>query len=103
LVAAKAAAIGVIVLIIALATWAGMIFGVGVAAAVGIVGWLINGFAPLVSGLGWSKYLSLFYYYAGHDPLTQGVDIGDIIVLLGLTLLLTGLAMLGIERRDLRG
>jgi hypothetical protein len=48
------------------------------------------------------KYLSLFYNYAGHDPLTQGVDIGGIVVLVGLTLLLTGIAMAGIERRDLR-
>ncbi|MGI8557344.1 MAG: ABC transporter permease [Solirubrobacteraceae bacterium] len=146
LVAAKAAAIGVTVLIIALGTWAGMILGValggggislghitalalqvacfggatgalalavatgtgrqslatGIAAAVGILGWLINGFAPLVSALAWSKYLSLFYYYAGHDPLTQGVDVGGIVVLVGVTLLLTVLAMIGLERRDLR-
>lgn len=146
LIAAKAAAIGAVVVIIALGTWAGMIFGValagggitvghitalalqmacfgfaagavallvaaatgrrslatGVAAAVSIIGWLINGFAPLVSGLAWLKYLSLFYYYGGSDPLTQGVDIADVVVLVGLTLLLTALAMASLERRDLR-
>jgi ABC-2 type transport system permease protein len=146
LIASKAAAIGVVVLIIALGTWAGMIFGValggggisvghitalavqlaafgfatgalslaiaagtgrqslatGIAAAVGILGWLINGFAPLVGALNWLKYLSFFYYYAGHDPLTQGVSIGDTLLLVGVTLLLTFLAMAGIERRDLR-
>ncbi|MGO9973251.1 MAG: ABC transporter permease subunit [Solirubrobacteraceae bacterium] len=146
LVAAKAAAIGAVVLIVAAGTWAGMIFGValggggiglghitalalhlacfgfaagalalalaagtgrrplatGVAAGVAILGWLINGFAPLVGAVAWLKYLSFFYYYAGHDPLTQGVGIGDIVVLVGLTLLLTFLAMAGIERRDLR-
>jgi ABC-2 type transport system permease protein len=146
LVAAKAAAIGVIVLIIAVGTWAGMVFGValggggislghitalstqlaffgfatgavalalaagtgrrsfatGVAAGVGIVGWLINGFAPFVHGLAWLKYLSFFHYYAGHDPLTRGVDIAYIVVLAMCTLLLTVLAMIGIERRDLR-
>jgi len=46
----------------------------GVAAGVGVLGWLINGFAPLASALDWLKYLSPFYYYAGHDPLTQGID-----------------------------
>ncbi|HEY6398639.1 MAG TPA: ABC transporter permease subunit [Solirubrobacteraceae bacterium] len=146
LVAAKAVAIAVVVLIVAAGTCAGMIFGVAlggggislghisalavqlacfgfatgalslavaagtgrralataIAAAVGITGWLINGFVPLVSALGWLKYLSFFYYYAGHDPLTQGVDIGDIVVLIGLTLVLTVLAMIGVERRDLR-
>ncbi len=146
LVAAKAAAIAAVVLIIAFATWTGLIVGVAlagggitiahitaiavqlaffgfatgavaiavaagtgrrslaveVAAAIAIIGWLINSFAPLVGALAWLKYLSLFYYYAGHDPLTRGLDIPGIIVLGALTLLLTGLAMTAIGRRDLR-
>ncbi len=146
LVGAKAAAIAGVVLIIAVATWAGLILGVaiggggitiahisalavqlaffgfatgavaiavgagtgrrslatGAAAAVGVVGWLINSFAPLVGAIAWLKYLSPFYYYAGHDPLTQGVDITGVIVLGVASLLLTGLGMAGIERRDLR-
>ena len=53
----------------------------GTAAAVVILGWLINSFAPLVSAIAWLKYLTLFYYYAGHDPLTHGVDITGILVL----------------------
>jgi ABC-2 type transport system permease protein len=74
----------------------------GAAAAVAIVGWLINSFAPLVSAIAWLKYVSPFYYYAGHDPLTQGVDILGVIVLGVVTLVLTALGMAGIERRDLR-
>lgn len=74
----------------------------GVAAAVGVLGWLVNSFAPLVSGLGWLKYLSPFYYYAGRDPLTQGVDVTGIVVLGTLTAVLTAVAMMSIERRDLR-
>jgi ABC-2 type transport system permease protein len=69
---------------------------------VAILGWLINGFAPLVSDLGWLKYLSLFYYYDGNDPLTQGVSIADIIVLGIVALLLTAVAAVAIEHRDLR-
>lgn len=146
LVAAKAAAIGAIVTLIAFATWIGLIVGVavggggitlahmtalavqlaffgfatgalaialgagigrrslatGVAAAVAILGWLINSFAPLVSGLDWLKYLSPFYYYAGHDPLARGVDVVGVVVLGVVTLVLTALGMIGIERRDLR-
>lgn len=75
----------------------------GVAAGVGVVGWLINGFAPLVSALAWLKYLSPFYYYAGHDPLTQGTDVGDLAVLGVVTVALVAVAMLAFERRDLRG
>ncbi len=146
LIASKAAAIGAVVLIIALATWIGLIVGValggggiaighmaalavqlaffgfatgavaialgagngrrstasGVAAAVAIVGWLINSFAPLVSALAWLKYVSLFYYYAGRDPLTRGVYVPGIIVLGVVTVVLTAIAMVGIDRRDLR-
>ncbi len=75
----------------------------GVAAGVGVLGWLINGFAPLVSALDWLKYLSPFYYYAGHDPLTQGIDAGDLLVLGAVAVVVTALAMLTFERRDLRG
>jgi len=74
----------------------------GGAAGVAIVGWLINGFAPLVGALDWLKYLSPFYYYAGHDPLTGGVDVGGLVVLGVVALVLTALGMAGIERRDLR-
>ena len=147
LVAAKAGAIAVLVVMIAVAAWVGLLIGValggggiglghtvafavhlaffglaigavalaiaagtgrralagGVAAAVGIIGWLINGFAPLVRALDWLKYLSPFYYYAGHDPLTQGIDPGDLAVLGGVAVVLAVVAMLAFERRDLRG
>jgi ABC-2 type transport system permease protein len=75
----------------------------GIAAAVAIVGWLINSFAPLLSAIAWLKYLSPFYYYAGHDPLTQGIYLPGVIVLGVVTVVLTIIATLGIDRRDLRG
>lgn len=75
----------------------------GVAAGVGVVGWLINGFAPLVGALDWLKYLSPFYYYAGHDPLSRGVDPVDLLVLGAGAVALTALGLLAFERRDLRG
>jgi ABC-2 type transport system permease protein len=146
LIAAKAAAVGGVVLIVAVAAWVGMILGVaaggggisvehitaftiqlgffglasgalalalgastgrpsltvGVSAAVLIAGWLINGFAPLVDATDWLKYLSLFYYYNGHDPLSNGLQLGGIIVLAASTLVLVAVALVGIDRRDLR-
>ena len=38
-------------------------------------------FRPARSGVAWLKYLALFYYYAGHDPLAHGVDITGLVVL----------------------
>jgi ABC-2 type transport system permease protein len=57
----------------------------------------------LVGALDWLKYVSPFYYYAGHDPLTQGIGIGDLVVLGAIAVVLTALAMASFERRDLRG
>ncbi len=74
----------------------------GVAAGVGIVGWLINGFVPLVGGISWLKYVSPFYYYAGHDPLTRGIDVIDLVVLGVTAAALSAVAVLSLERRDLR-
>lgn len=75
----------------------------GGAAAVGLLGFLVNGFAPFVGGLDWLKYLSPFYYYAGHDPLGQGVDLTDLAILAVAGLILVVVAVLGFGRRDLRG
>ena len=67
-----------------------------------MVGFLINGLAPLVDGLDWLKYLSPFYYYSGHDPLTNGVDVGGLVVLGVAALVFTVVAVAGLRRRDLR-
>jgi ABC-2 type transport system permease protein len=75
----------------------------GVSAGVAVLGWLINSFAPLVGGLAWLKYLSPFYYYAGHDPLGQGIDLAGVVVLAVVAVALVGVGAVGIERRDLRG
>ena len=73
-----------------------------VAAAVAVLGWLVNSFAPLVSAIDWLKYLSPFYYYAGHDPLTRGVGITGLVVLGLVALALTAAAVVAFDRRDLR-
>ncbi len=64
---------------------------------------LINGFAPLVPGLGWLKYSSPFYYYDGNDPIGHGVDAGHLAVLAVAAIALTVAATIGISHRDLRG
>jgi ABC-2 type transport system permease protein len=147
LVLAKAAAVGVAVLVIALGTWVGLVVGVAIggggvaisnlaalsihlvffgltlgalalaiaaatgrktaaiggAAAFGLVSFLINGFAPLVDALNWLKYLSPFYYYSANDPIGNGIDVGDLVVLAAATAALVIAGALAINRRDLRG
>ncbi len=73
----------------------------GAAGAAGAM-FLVNGFAPVLHSISWLRYLTVFHYYSGHDPLTHGVDLGDLAVLAGLTLALVGLALVGFARRDIR-
>ena len=68
-----------------------------------MLGFLVNGFAPLVDAIAWLKYLSPFHYYAGHDPIGHGVDLGDLAILAAASIALTAVAVVGIGRRDLRG
>jgi len=79
--------------------------GLAVAGASGftLAGYLIAGFAPLVDGLAWLRYLATYHYYSGHDPLANGVGIADCAVLVLFAVALTAVAAAGFERRDLRG
>ena len=74
----------------------------GGAGAFAVVGFLINGLAPLVDGVTWLKFISPFYYYSGHDPLGNGIDLADLAVLSAATAALTVVAALGFRHRDLR-
>lgn len=94
-------AVGALALALAAATGRKAVASGG-AAAFTLVGFLINGFAPLVDGLAWLKYLSPFYYYAGRDPLGRGIDLGSLTVLAAATVVLSAVAAAQIQRRDLR-
>lgn len=72
------------------------------AATFALLGFLVNGFAPLVDGLTWLKYFSPFHYYSGNDPLTSGIDLSDLTVLVAAALALTATAALTLSARDLR-
>lgn len=75
----------------------------GVPAAVAMAMFLVNGLAPSVAGVAWLRYLTLFHYYAGRDPLTTGPDLGGLAVLAAVSVGLTAAAVVGFARRDLRG
>jgi ABC-2 type transport system permease protein len=75
----------------------------GGATGLAILGFLINGLAPLINALTWTQYLSPFYYYSSHEPLTNGAQWGHLVVLAATSLVLVGAALIGFRRRDLRG
>ena len=75
----------------------------GAAAGYAVLGFLVNGFAPLVDAIDWLKYLVPFHYYADGDPLVHGVQAGNLAVLLVVTGVLMAAAVALFARRDLRG
>jgi ABC-2 type transport system permease protein len=75
----------------------------GGAGAVAILGFLVNGLAPLNSAVSWARYLSPFYYYADGRPLSNGAQWQHLAVLAAVSLVLVGSAIAGFRGRDLRG
>jgi ABC-2 type transport system permease protein len=94
-------ALGALALAIAAATGRKGLATAG-AGGFALLGFLVNGFAPLVDAIGWLKYLSPFYYYEEHNPIANGVDVPDLAALAAATIALTALATIAIRDRDLR-
>jgi ABC-2 type transport system permease protein len=95
-------AMGALALALAAVTGRSSVAAAG-AGGFGVLAFLVNGFAPLVDGIAWLKYLSPFYYYTGHDPIADGIDVGGVVVLTVATVVLVAIAVVGFRRRDLRG
>ena len=75
----------------------------GVSIGVMVVSFFAVGLLPLVEGgEGWVRIFP-WHYFDGSAPLYNGIAWGDIGVLLGASALLAGGAVIGLERRDLKG
>jgi ABC-2 type transport system permease protein len=73
---------------------------IGMVALVGVATYFANTLGPSVDALAWSRDVSPFHYYSGGAPLREGWPALDAAVLAASSLLLTAVAMLGLERRD---
>lgn len=90
-------------LALAIGSWTGKT-GVasGVSAGVLAVSFFAVGVLPLIDGAeNWVKIFP-WYYFAGSDPLMNGVDWGHLAILGGGSLALFAVAFVGVNRRDLR-
>lgn len=77
----------------------GLVFGV--VAVVAVAGYFGNNMGQRIGGLGWLHDVSPFRFYLGGSPLTQGLQLADLGVLLLGAIVLVGLGGLAFDRRDL--
>jgi ABC-2 type transport system permease protein len=73
----------------------------GVAAALAVGAYLAYTVGGQVQSLEAMRKLSPFYYYLGGDPLRTGVDLGHVAVLAAIPLVLLGVALWSLTRRDI--
>ncbi|MDA3936241.1 MAG: ABC transporter permease subunit [Actinomycetota bacterium] len=75
---------------------------IGVTVGVLVLGFLGAGLLPMLKGgEDWVKVFP-WYYFNGTDPLNNGVDWSHLGILLGAAALLAGVAVVGLNRRDLK-
>jgi ABC-2 type transport system permease protein len=74
----------------------------GIALAVAVAGFFLNGFGALVDWLEPFRPLSPFYHYIANDPLRNGLDPNHAAVLVGWAVAGFIVAVVAFERRDLR-
>ncbi|MCU1526538.1 MAG: hypothetical protein JWP75_301 [Frondihabitans sp.] len=75
---------------------------IGIGAGVAVASYAANAMLPL-AGLGdWLK-LTPWYYFAGNNPLSNGIDAGHLLVLAGIAVVALVVAYVGFGRRDLKG
>jgi len=74
---------------------------IGVAGALGVYGYMLNALAPLIDWLEPFQVASPFYYYIDANPLSKGLDPVHTAVLIGISVVFLGIAIVTFERRDL--
>jgi len=72
----------------------------GVSAGAAVLAYLANGVFPQVQGLQWTREVSPWHWYLGGEPLTNGLQTGDALLLLAVTAVLVAAGTLGFNRRD---
>jgi ABC-2 type transport system permease protein len=75
----------------------------GVAGGAVALAFLMESLAPISDGIARVRWLSPFHYAVGGRPVVEGVDPGDLGVLLGAAAVLVLVAVRALDRRDIAG
>jgi ABC-2 type transport system permease protein len=74
---------------------------IGISVALLVAMYLVDALASVVDGLNMLRPLSLFRYYAGGDPLRNGISLPDAAVLAAVAAVFLAASVILFERRDL--
>jgi ABC-2 type transport system permease protein len=74
---------------------------VGVAGGIALATFVMNTLAPSANVLRPLRHVSPFHYYSSHQPLSNGFDVVDVAVLLGICVAACAVALAVFERRDI--
>ena len=96
---ALGATLGLIALSIGAATGRKSLAG-GVAATVGITGFLLDTFLSVVELLEPARFVSVFYYFNSNDVIINGINLTHFFILAGISAAVLGIAAWRFERRD---
>ncbi len=73
----------------------------GIATALVVTGWFVNGLAEIVDQLEPVQKVSPFHWFLRGNPLAAGFDVGSLVLLLIVAVAFVGIAVWGFNRRDL--
>jgi beta-exotoxin I transport system permease protein len=74
---------------------------IGAASGLAVVTFVLNTLAPSVAALRPFRFLTPFHSYSSHQPLTNGFNAIDLLVLAGISVVALVIALASFERRDL--
>ena len=73
----------------------------GISGAGAVLAYLVNALGPVADILEPARFVTPFYYYIGADPLSNGLDLAHAAVLVAATALMSLVAVVSFERRDI--
>ena len=88
----------------AIGAWTGnRSLAIGLPTGLMVLGFLLAGLLPLIEGWATVPKAIPWYYFDGSDPLNYGFSLGHFAVLLAASAVLAAAAVIGLNRRDLKG
>lgn len=75
---------------------------IAISSVAAIVSYLINALSNMISAIEKYRFLSLFYYYGGDNPLKKGMYLPHLFVIIFIILVLLIISLLSFERRDIK-